>query len=151
MRVLFLDIDGVLNSKPYFIERGPGWMIDREQADDIDPAAVRLLNTLIARTGAAIVISSTWRYFGQQAVTEMLKARGLEGAVIGVTPRSEHGVRGREIQQWLANADAPIESFVILDDDSDMEHLMPRLVRTSFERGLLPADVERAVALFEGA
>lgn len=45
--------------------------------------------------------------------------------------------RGIEIQQWLDdNEDKNIESFVILDDDMDMEHLMEHGVFTDTDIGL---------------
>ena len=45
--------------------------------------------------------------------------------------------RGVEIQHWLdENEDKNIESFVILDDDMDMEHLMEYGVFTDTDIGL---------------
>jgi hypothetical protein len=41
----------------------------------------------------------------------------------------------------------PVESFVILDDDADMEHLLPRLVQTSMDDGLQDRHVEKAVEI----
>jgi hypothetical protein len=54
--------------------------------------------------------------------------------------------RGREIQAYLNNA-AGVESFVIIDDDDDMEHLKPHLILTPFEIGLTEADADRAIAM----
>lgn len=52
MRVLFLDIDGVLNHRAVFV---PG------DVAPICPVALARLKALIERTGATIVVSSTWR------------------------------------------------------------------------------------------
>lgn len=60
MKILFLDIDGVLNSRRSWIgykrsyadaENGPGW----------DPVAVGLLQRLVTDCDLFIVISSAWR------------------------------------------------------------------------------------------
>jgi hypothetical protein len=62
--------------------------------------------------------------------------------------------RGQEIQAWLDGAPRygiEVESFVILDDDSDMVHLADRLVKTSFETGLLDEHVDRAIAMLVAA
>lgn len=56
--------------------------------------------------------------------------------ILGVTPciPTNRG-RGEEIQRWIDRFDGEIEGIVILDDDSDMLHLTPWLVRTPFETG----------------
>lgn len=54
--------------------------------------------------------------------------------------------RGREIQAWLA-AQCEIESFVILDDSDDMEHLSGRLVQTTFDDGLSAEHAAAAIRL----
>ena len=53
-----------------------------------------------------------------------------------------------EIQSWID--DHEVESFVILDDSSDMAHLMPKLVHTSMETGLTEDHVEQALSLLAG-
>jgi hypothetical protein len=148
-KLLFLDVDGVLNSYGWFERRidilGGGH--DRK-THDIDPAAVGLLNQLIDRTDALVVISSTWRMFGHHQCASYLARRGFFGRVLDVTPQMG-GPRGAEIQWWLDHCPAHRrpDSFVILDDDSDMVHLSNRLVQTKMETGLTPADVDAAVAM----
>ena len=51
MKLIFLDVDGVLNSAEW-LETNQG---------EIDPAKVRLLKQMIDATGAKVVLSSTWR------------------------------------------------------------------------------------------
>ena len=111
----------------------------------IDPAAVELLNRLVASTGAKVVISSSWRVCRTlEQIQDDLRSRGFVGEVIGATP-SIIGHRGHEIAAWLTEHGPA--SFVILDDDSDMAHLKPRLVRTTFARGLQLEHIETARAL----
>lgn len=156
MRVVFLDFDGVLNARvghePYPLAGPLPHGVDPRDAGDIDPAAVHLLDDLVARARAKIVISSTWRNrLTLHELRALLRYRGLAGEVIGATPtlwRDAEGrrlVRGDEIAAWLAEAER-VEAFVILDDDDDMAALSAALVRTRGEVGLTTEDVERAVA-----
>ena len=118
------------------------------------------LNHILERTGASIVVTSVWRYDGLMKVKERLAAWGvLPGRVIGITPvlcRTEKGWsqglrRGDEIQRWMDDYQREtIEAFVILDDDSDMKHLLPYLVLTNTEQGLTMEDAQRAIEMLEG-
>jgi hypothetical protein len=154
MKILFLDIDGVLNSWRWYKSlalkgRQPSMMPD----DQIDPKAVTRLNKVIERTGAKVVVSSTWRLM--RTVTELqqvLNRFGFVGEVVGKTPRLHRDgdgnqlYRGHEIQQWL-DENPGVELFAIVDDDSDMAHLMDRLVRTDMKKGLTPVHVEQLVTM----
>jgi hypothetical protein len=55
-------------------------------------------------------------------------------------------VRGLEIQDWLDNHPG-VTDFVILDDSSDMAHLMPKLIQTDDATGLTQAHVAPALRL----
>jgi hypothetical protein len=158
VKIVFLDIDGVLNSHEYVRERAP----ENERASiiGIDRIAVVRLNRLLRETRAEVVVSSTKRARRTRAqLAEMLEDRGFVGVVRGMTPdhvvRTPGGLyaadrRGHEIQAWLEAAPrygVDVESFVILDDDSDMAHLADRHVKTAFETGLTEADVDRAIAM----
>lgn len=86
MRVLFLDIDGVLNSDRYLNER---LLKHPDMAMRLDPACCALLNDVLASTGAKIVISSDWRYAvpRDEDLEAMLRRRGaLCAEVVGRTP-----------------------------------------------------------------
>ncbi len=151
MKVLFLDIDGVLNSRTYLLFcYNQGVLPD----DKIDPAAVARLNQITDATGAHIVVSSTWRlpYVWNKNVdklVELLKKHGIKGDIIGATPdhKRSHG-RGGEIQDWMNRCKLDgiqIETFVILDDDNDMGNLDKFLVQTKFSDGLLDVHVQAAI------
>ncbi len=173
-KVIFLDIDGVLNSNIYFRSyeyaeaRATAQMgDDRNYGDDyklmIDDAAVALLNEVIERTKAKIVLSSSWRlHFDLNEMQDMLNRSGFEGKLIGRTPRGMeidpeiagsppmrmgvHYARGYEIQQWLVQTKHK-DKFVILDDTNDFVHLTPYLVRTDPNVGLVQEDVEKLVKM----
>lgn len=150
MKVIFLDIDGVLVTLRSFAMGRSGLHAKA------DPDTVAALNTIIEATGASIVISSTWR-LGRGGVGRMrdtLKLWGCTGKVVDRTPDLPRPrERGDEIQQWLDRREAQrgdVESFVILDDDADMAHLMPLLVQTEFERGLTTEHAEVAIRILDG-
>ena len=167
MRILFLYCDGVINSHQWFEES----LHEREQAVKelrgyeswtsrfelmIDPKAVVLVDEIIERGGAHVVVSSSWRiHWELWQIAGMFKKRGSKTSAdrfIDRTPNDRTGddVRGHEIQRWL-DQHPEVEAFVILDDDSDMAHLTPKLVQTSWGRGIEREHVERAVAMLGGA
>lgn len=164
---IFLDVDGVLNSHGWYINRPRKTRLEQEQIErfehfqhDLDPVPIQRLNRLIEATGAKVVISSTWRKIWKtpEEMQHLLDSKGFKGEVIGVTPvldtySSSSGlwtakVRGDEIQAWIDENNFT-GKFVILDDDADMAHLMPFLVKTTMETGLLDEHVEQALKILE--
>lgn len=151
MKVIFLDIDGVLNSRAYIQQVGDLFDDPKHQ---IDPLAVTRLNFLTKTTGAKIVVSSTWRLAfykepnGLVLLQECMSGYGITGEVIGMTGNDAWGTdrRGQEIQDYLWNH-PEIEKFVIIDDDSDMGNLLPYLIQTTFDEGLQNDHVDQAVAV----
>lgn len=180
-RVVFLDFDGVLNH--------PGtWMDpDRRARATSDPASlstwppadadlwiptepdcVERVNRLLARTGASVVISSSWRHVAPVPVLASALARaGLVAQVVGATPRQDspqyalvHALlaqqqrpptdlsRGAEIATWLRHCPG-VWSFVVLDDQTDMDEVRRNFVQTNGSRGIQDADVERAIRILE--
>lgn len=121
MKVIFLDIDGVLNV--YCQGRDEYGCTFHKHFEDN-------LRWIIEETGAKIVISSTWRRDGLDVMQNLWKHRNLPGEVIDITPTEvdvvEYGTcefydlvdRGHEIQQWIN--DHNIDNYVIIDDDNDM-------------------------------
>lgn len=154
-RFLFLDMDGVCNSHDFFF--GPRRLSEpgREPTHMIDPSTIPHLNAIVERSGALVVISSSWRQVHKLVrITAALKHHGFTGRVIGKTGYRSDGDstnrRGLEIQDWLDSNenlyDQP-QSFVILDDSSDMGLLLPCLVRTSWQHGLLAEHVPLALEI----
>ena len=158
-RILFLDIDGVLNSSQHM-----GLRSECALCEDLcwfDPKAVARLNTITDRTKAKIVVSSSWRV-GRTVndLREILEGHGVTGAVIGATPKtfmtrddtellgkSTWSVRGEEIAWWLKSVPTSVRSFAIVDDDSDMADVAHRHVKTTWTNGLLDEHVERLISL----
>ncbi len=119
--LIFLDIDGVLNSTRFIEEStdGEGVVIVNGEFDataHIDPSRVVRLNALIAATGARVVLSSSWRQsFGLEKTQRSLRAKGFAHELADCTARFVGEDRHVEIRHYLA-AFAEPPSFVILDD-----------------------------------
>lgn len=146
MKVIFLDFDGVLNSMDY--ARRTRQIGDSCTVYDLDPDAGARIKKLVDLSGAKIVISSTWRINNTLAELQYdLESFGIaKEDVIGVTPRM-NAERGYEIQAWLDKTTEEIESYVIIDDSSDMAHLLPRLVRTSWKTGFRDDHIDAALGM----
>lgn len=127
-------MDGVLNGIKNWPENaGRNW---------VDPKTVVRLNKLTKKTGASLVISSTWRRFWD--VPSILKKAGVVAPIVGKTPFLDSKSRGCEIKAWLAQH-REVNKFVILDDDSDMDDLTDYLVQTGWDLGLQDRDVDVAI------
>ncbi|NHZ85707.1 MAG: hypothetical protein GWP19_07485 [Planctomycetia bacterium] len=146
MKVIFLDIDGVLvtrNSIKYQYLNFP---------DDADiqfgKKAVKNLNKLIRFTKARIVISSTWRLFHSlEELQNIFKKQDIKGEIISTTSVEKATIeedipRGQKIADWLEQH-PEIKQYVIIDDDvqADCIQFHPNnCVETSYKRGFAPED-----------
>jgi hypothetical protein len=170
MKILFLDIDGVLNNPGTWDVCGA---LRRSQEDGllhvpVDPVCVARFNRLVRESRAKVVISSSWRLHARwQDLGPALLREGVVAEIIGQTPclaneaswleewRTRAGAplayerleRGMEIAEWLVDHRSEVEEFVILDDCSDMWKLKPWFVHTDGSVGLDDPDIERALWL----
>lgn len=151
MKVVFLDIDGVLVTKTHLLdlqEQGKR-MTDAIGRHLFDPKCVANLKRILDVTGAKIVLSSAWKMFGFETFTEMWKERGCPGEIMDFTPKKLTSGRGDEIWLWLNDPDRVglVESFVIIDDDVwDLHNdQMHRVVQTTWEHGLTDDATEKAI------
>lgn len=117
-RILFLDIDGVLNHEYWYhsvVNDTAGEYFDR----DIDPGCIKCLNLL--PQNVEVVISSSKGF--EPKTVDALKGSGLELPIIGGTDHYHYDwiCRGNEIQKWIChNLKDQDYEYVILDDDLDM-------------------------------
>lgn len=139
MKVIFLDIDGVLNSSRSCAVYGgypfPGRREERDW-EKFDGVAVGMLRRIVKKTGASCVLSSSWRLGMSDAEMRELGSY-LDVPMIGRT-RSNAGLekRGAQIQDWL-DEHPEVERYVILDDDSDMlDEQRDCFVKVQFADGL---------------
>lgn len=149
MRILFLDFDGVLNSRSWF-ERNREAVINatdffNRAVEQLDPAAVQLVSSFVEAHDLGVVVSSTWRRLHTlDELNRMLQLRGWTAApVMDVTPTVRTFFRGDEINTWLANH-PEVTEHVILDDDGDF-HPDQNLVRTSMETGATHEHIDLAI------
>ena len=148
MKIIFLDIDGVLNCQDAYLAgqcQYVEWTWEDGRKDHFQRFCSwsrSLLNRLIRETGAKIVISSTWRLSGLEFMRKVWKLEEMEGDIIGITPSLRaDGIRiprGMEIDYFLENGlgfrhinwdeqtqreymeKSGVENYIIIDDDSDM-------------------------------
>ena len=160
IKVIFLDIDGVLNTKWWYTQ------MDRNTPKDkygyaFDPNAVANLKMILDETGADIVISSSWKSFGFSELEEMWQYRGLPGKLIGITPNSvsdemllnadlDHmelfSIRGMEIKEWLTKHGKRVSHYAIIDDmDNMLPEQQPHFVRTDPEMGITKKNADEAI------
>ena len=113
-KIIFLDIDGVLNVMSREFD---------EFGQLFNPIFVNNLAYIIEKTNAKLVISSFWRYRGLKFMRNLWKYRNLPGEIIGITPdfiNDDDSVRGDEIKSWLETNKDIVETYCIIDDDEDM-------------------------------
>jgi len=137
MKIIFLDIDGVLTSHASTAKRKISieWQLSEERlVDDLDIGCVNCLKDIIGKTNANIVVSSSWRkLFNKDTLVKHLNKYGITN-IIDITPNL-NSYRGDEIQAWL-NKHKDVEKFIILDDNDDMLQLSKRLIKTNWKYGI---------------
>lgn len=145
MKVIFLDIDGVLNTSQTFIDIHNEYIKTGVRRIEIDLNRLELLKKIVDQTGAVIVLSSSWRNFGKmedgiyvplnEKMASLIKLFNEYGlSIYDVTPKDVNRIRQNEIDAWLKNKD--IESFIVIDDESfDLQKFLHKeLVKTSFTK-----------------
>lgn len=156
MKILFLDIDGVMNSAQSCIY----WNRKKKNHPDGEwnpmrgefcPIAISNLNYLLEKIpDLQIVISSTWRIGRSiQQLKDIFKSQEIDPArVINKTPCDKRQPRGLDIQEFMDQNGLTPENIAILDDDSDMLHLMPRFIKTNNWNGLQWQELVEVSKLF---
>lgn len=139
MKIIFLDIDGVLNGYNYWYYLG--WKIVcfinnkslkklyRKITDPygIHESKIKRLAKIVKRTNAKVVMSSSWRaiWFGvpydkltgdKKKLSDLLNKYNIK--IIDQTPKSPDGRRDKEILAWLSKHEEEVENFIILDDEN---------------------------------
>lgn len=146
MKVIFLDVDGVLNSYTFATEMLDAEGVSIYNKDILDDRCLACLKQIVQRTGAEIVLSSTWRKTADSRsnLTSQLEKYGL--SIHSDTPIT-NGSRGDDISAWFdQHRGIPIEAYIVLDDNSDVGIHTLHLVRTSiFDGGLQTKHIRQAV------
>jgi len=151
VKILFLDVDGVLNGKNY----GYG---------GVDDSLLQLLKTIIDETRCRIVLSTTWRLNESARATllHFMKARAdinVEDIIIGDTPSLKGKLRAFEIESFLESewfcARYAVTAWVAIDDLPLHTHypqfMKDHFIRTNYRTGITPADAFGAVHILNHA
>lgn len=140
MKILFLDVDGVLNSENTFRKHPNAHF-------PIDPYMVLLLDRIVHATGCRVVLSSSWRHHAESV--EHIKKHICP--ILDITP-TLNGVRGEEIREWMMRWQDGfhpeyeiITKFAIVDDDSDFLPGQP-LFKTSWKEGLTDEIAQKIIS-----
>ncbi|MCW4093888.1 HAD domain-containing protein [Segatella copri] len=130
-----------------------------------DPEAVKQLQTIVDMTHADIVIESSWKYLGLEAMQDMWKDRQLPGKVIGITPSaisdnillstdldvldsSMLHCKGAEIASWLHENNMQEVPYVIIDDEYViLESQLPHFILTNPYDGIIEELAMRAIGI----
>ncbi|MFA4047253.1 hypothetical protein HPS54_12345 [Prevotella sp. PCHR] len=115
--VIFLDFDGVMDNAYYDSVRMSKGLSGYDRFGAIfDPRCVHNLKYIIDKTGADIVVSSSWKEdMSLSEILEMWTVRNLPGRVIDTTPIISCYHRGDEIDVWLEK-NWVCRDYVIIDD-----------------------------------
>lgn len=136
MKYIFLDIDGVLNHEQWYDSQHNNPDAKPFPLSCFDPQCVARVNEILEKTGAQLVISSSWRFDRELYLT--LNSVGLNSKFECTSSRRNKGCenfecRGEEIQEFLRthNYNPETDNYVIIDDDSDMlEEQLPHFFQT---------------------
>ena len=151
MKLIFLDVDGVLNTNTT-----TKLLECCQELKFVDTRKVLRLRELVERTGAKIVLSSTWR-FGALPNAFFLEREALRELVaefrrlrcplwFDVTPYLPHAKRWQEINAWLITHD--VEDFIILDDvGEELKPFADKLVLTNPNKGFTKERMEFAIQM----
>lgn len=159
MRLIFLDIDGVLNCTETKVKAPSGCI-------GIDADKCERLAKIVQKTNAFVVLTSTWKteWFRNAFVSELppdgqyLEKTLLNYGVViyDKTTETTWSQRGQGILDFIKNCDQKVESFVILDDEFTLDYARCGLdkyhVKTYYSKrdsntllGLQDYHVEKAV------
>ena len=145
-RIIFLDVDGVLNSINKLIEVYKLTGKSHSCYDyPFDDNCLEYLKYIVEETDAYLVITSTWRKDeeGIEILLNKLREFDLDKRVIGYTPILGTK-RFYEIKEYLDTLNEEV-NFIILDDDSDMLEFSKNLIKTTTQVGLTKEQSEQAI------
>lgn len=151
MKLLFLDVDGVLNSTRFSYELSNNELEIYKSLsfplDSFDYRAIELVNYIIDNTDAKLVISSDWRF--DDELEPCLKYHGLKYEIYGKTPYDKHYRRNIEIETFILNESEKIESYCIIDDIDDWfnDEQLKHMVKTSTYEGLTKKLADKVIKI----
>ena len=151
MRVIFLDIDGVLNSEEwdkyiqsftYGARFNSCYLLSQEM--------ILRLQNVVFQTNAEIVLTSSWRT-NERAMDALRRQLSLYHLSIrDSTLYSTYNTRADDINEWLRN-NPNVRSYAIVDDYDDGfsndEVLVAHFVQTNYFQGLTSEEAEKIIEI----
>ena len=148
MKVIFLDVDGVLNNWQTTI-------LTPDKYIGIEDSLVELLSKIVKLTDAKIVLTSDWKDDWNLQKPDGVylddKLKKYDLKIITRTYESYPSRRGEGIRTYLK--ENKVEQYVIIDDTEFMDftdELEERFVNTDPALGLTIEDVQKAVKILNG-
>lgn len=133
MKLLFLDIDGVMTT-----DEG---MINNEKLYSFSSSCVEVLNKILSSNNVRIILTSSWRtVFDVEKQCRIFKENGVKQLPMGQIKDLGYKYRNLEIKSYLENR--KVEGFVILDD-MQIEGFDDNFVLIDPRKGLSEEHVER--------
>jgi hypothetical protein len=111
MKVIFLDIDGVLNCEKTRNPRKFPYIVDKK--------LLARLKSLLVRTGAKVVLTSTWRL----DPVGLIAAKYWGIPFNDVSPDMPKSPRCSEVLTWLSQHPKATRYVVIDDEDDELDEL----------------------------
>lgn len=151
MKIIFLDVDGVLNHS-----KTPEWATATDN-DILDTSCVFELTRILYSTRARVVLSSSWRFDLNKC--KKLFAHFHPSSFIGATPEVNGGdERKDDILKWLAAVwpltygwcGEVITHLAVLDDDTDADLGDGSFFKTDFKAGGLTKEIADRIIIHLG-
>lgn len=144
MKIIFLDIDGVLNSI----------VGSTKYLSFMEASKLQLLKDLIIESSADGVVIISDRRYSKYDMEDILDAFDeyeiyLIGSIRNPDDSDYEDNRGKQIQDYLENTKENITSIVILDDNDDgiSSYFNEEFIRINRYDGLTRDDVDRAIEI----
>lgn len=145
MKVLFLDMDGVVNSQE---DQMKGLF---KTVFPVEPYKAFLVGKIQLDTDCKVVLSSSWRSDPESVeqinkqLVPLLDITGHQPRDPTLPPGIENCQRGREIKEWLDNH-PEVTQYAILDDENDMlPEQQDNFFKTTWAKGITPEIADNVI------
>ena len=145
MKLIFLDVDGVLNNVDTLDRIRPP---EGGSYTGVDMVLVERLRKIVTVTDAHIVLSSTWREYEYFKEILLEKLGDMALRVIGETPKLDWKSRSEEINAWIRiHTEVKINKFIVIDDLTcdDLDSFGESFIQTYYSDGLTEELVKKCI------
>lgn len=144
---IFLDIDGVLNSKRTKARAPYDCM-------GIGKNHLNVLKTIVEKTNGNIVLISDWRlsflpndHMPKMADYIAKKLHSVDLQFELASYNHQYEIRAKEIEKWINTH--PTKGYIILDDNDNRWYRIPEVeshwIHTDYKKGLTEDHIEEAI------